>query len=118
MDLYALDVIMRDLTPHQIKILEVLYNANGGWLSRAETARELGKKRMTPYDIKCLSLLSDKQLIVTSTRPSTAPGSDFAYIYMMDDDIAQLLYEWARLRDKLGRVQSKQREPLNLLSGD
>lgn len=115
MDLFSLDALVRDLTPHQLKILQAIYNSNGIWLSRSETARALGKKRLTPYDITCLDRLAADGLIQTSTRPSKAPGSDFAYIYNMSDDVAQLLYEWANLRAKLAR--GGQRDPLDL-TGD
>jgi hypothetical protein len=112
MELQELDARMRELTPHQLKIVEALYHANGEWLTRIQVARALGKKRLTPYDIDCLKQLSDMGIANMSTQPTTAPGSDFAYIYNMGDDVAQLLQQWAQQKE--ANEQARKRKPLNL----
>lgn len=116
MDVYQLDTQLKNLTPHQRKILQLLYDANGEWLTRATIAKRLGKKRLTPYDINCLTMLSQKNILEESTQPTTAPGSDFAYIYTMPDNIAELLQQWSEMRNELdNEAQSKKpRKPINL----
>ena len=54
MDGYEIDIHMRDLTPHQTRILEALYNAGEVWLTRAQIAKAIDKRRLTPYDINIL----------------------------------------------------------------
>lgn len=115
MDVYELDEHMRELTPHQLKIIEALYNANGEWLTRIQVARAIGKKRLTPYDINCLKLLTEKELIDTSTQPTNAPGSDFAYIYSMGDEVAFVLQEWTKIREQIREEQARKRKPINLV---
>ena len=78
MDVYELDAHLKKLTPHRMKLVQAIYESEGVWLTRAMVARSIGKKRLTPYDINCLEQLSDMDIIVTSKRPTTAPGSDFA----------------------------------------
>jgi hypothetical protein len=112
MNLHEIDQHVQDLTPHQLKILQVVYAAGNAWVTRANVARALGKRRLTPYDIDCLTMLSERALIEQSTRPTSAPGSDFAYIYHMTDDIAGLLQKWADLQDQ--QVQHRQRKSINL----
>jgi len=120
MDVYQLDTYLRNLTPHQLKIIQVLYDAEGEWLTRAMVAKRLGKKRLTPYDINCLTMLSEKNIFKLSTQPTTAPGSDFAYIYTMSDDIAELIQEWSQVKDQLQNENNskKSRKPLNLVDED
>ncbi len=116
MNLYELDASLRDFTAHQFKILEVLYNAGGQWLTRIQLARALSKQRLTPYDINCLKMMTDRGLIHTSTQPTSAPGSDFAYIYSMSDDIAYLLQDWAEIREQMRAEIARKRPPLQLVS--
>lgn len=116
MDVYELDASLRDFTPHQFKILEVLYNAGGQWLTRIQLARALNKQRLTPYDINCLKMMTERSLIHTSTQPTSAPGSDFAYIYSMSDDIAYLLQDWAEIRQQMRAEMARKRPPLHLAS--
>jgi hypothetical protein len=112
MDVIQLDAILQTLTPHQIHLIQALYSAGGKWLTRSRLARAINKKRLTPYDINCLAMLDEKGIIVQSTRPTNAPGSDFAYIYCMTEDIAVLLQAWADYRDQVYRSQ---RPPLPVL---
>lgn len=112
MNLQELDSHLQGLTPHQLKLLQAVYNAGDEWLTRAQTARAIGKRRLTPYDIDCLRLLSDKHIIEIGTRPTNAPGSDFAYVYHMPDDIALLLQEWSEQREQ--ELRQQRRKPINL----
>lgn len=112
MNLQQMDTIMQQLTAHQRKIAQVVYDGGGQWLARAQVARALGKKRLTPYDINCLKLLTEKHIIQMDTRPTTAPGSDFAYIYHMSDDVANVLQQWADAQSASDALP--QRKPINL----
>lgn len=114
MDLQELDAQMQVLTSHQLKILQAVYNSGGTWLTRSKLAKALGKKRLTPYDIDCLKMLTDKHLIETSTQPTTAPGSDFAYIYNMPNDVAEVLQEWSDMRES--ETNEQQRKPINIVN--
>lgn len=120
MDVYQLDAYIKKLTPHQRKILQIMYDANGEWLTRAMVAKRLDKRRLTPYDINCLTMLSDKKILKTETQPTTAPGSDFAYIYTMPDEVAEVLQQWSEIRDELhtDTNQKKPRKPINLSDDD
>jgi len=120
MDVYQLDVYLQKLTPHQRKILQLMYDANGEWLTRAMVAKRLEKRRLTPYDINCLTMLSNKGILEADTQPTTAPGSDFAYIYTMLDNVAEALQQWSEMRDELNTqdAQKKQRKPINLMDDE
>jgi len=113
MDFAELDAHLQSLTAHQLKIVQTVYNAGGSWLTRSKVAKALGKRRLTPYDIDCLKKLTDIDLIETSTQPTTAPGSEFAYIYHMCDDVAVLLQEWSERREQ--ETQDQSRKPINLV---
>ena len=117
MDAYEVDTHMRELTPHQVKILESLYNAGAVWLTRAQIARAIDKRRLTPYDINILRMLTERGLIEMSTQPTDAPGSDFAYIYRMPDETAFAIQQWTELREQIQQEEQikKMRRPLNLL---
>jgi len=117
MDVYQLDAYLGNLTPHQFKIMQVMYDAGDEWLSRAMIAKRLKKRRLTPYDINCLTMLSEKNILEISTKPTTAPGSDFAYIYKMPDEIAHLIQQWTEIRDQnqSNNDEKKPRKPINLL---
>ncbi len=112
MNIHELDAHMEASTPHQLKIIQAIYDAGSTWLTRSKVAKALGKRRLTPYDIECLTILSDKCLIETSTQPTTAPGSDFAYIYHMPDDVARLLQKWSETHETTQGNQ--QRKPINI----
>lgn len=120
MDAYQLETYLQNLTPHQFKIMQVMYDAGSEWLTRAMVAKRLGKKRLTPYDINCLAMLSEKNILETSTQPTTAPGSDFAYIYTMPDEIAEAIQEWSEMRNQNqgGNNPKKARKPIDLSGSD
>lgn len=116
MDVYELDEILRDMTPHRLKIIQAIYNGDGEWMTRSQVARALGKRRLTPYDISCLQMLTDKSIIVTSTRPTTAPGSDFAYIYNMPEAIVELIQEWSEMKKAHPQSRVSRRKPVDLVN--
>lgn len=113
MDVHELDAHMQELTPHQLKIVQAVYDGGGNWLTRSKVAKSLGKRRLTPYDIDCLAMLTDKGIVTMSTQPTTAPGSDFAYIYHMPDPIAVVLQEWSDMQEHIS--QERQRRPINIV---
>ena len=113
MDIQAIDQQLKQLTRHQLKILQAVYDAGEAWLTRSQLARSLGKKRLTPYDIDCLQLLTEQGLIATSTQPTTAPGSDFAYIYHMPEHVANGLQAWAEVNQR-NEDDAPKRKPINL----
>lgn len=114
MDLQEIDAHMQELTPHQLKIVQAVYDGGGKWLTRSKVARALGKRRLTPYDINCLKMLTDMGIVETSTQPTSAPGSDFAYVYHMRDDVADTLVLWSDMREN--HPQYRERRPINLVS--
>ncbi|XWX05667.1 hypothetical protein VZO05_16025 (plasmid) [Aggregatilineales bacterium SYSU G02658] len=67
-------------------------------MTRARVAKALGKRRLTPYDINCLRMLAERRLIEEGTQETNAPGSDFAYVYHMPDEIALLVQQWSERR--------------------
>lgn len=113
MDVHELDAHLQALTPHQLKIVQAIYDGGGTWMTRTKVAKALKKRRLTPYDINCLAMLTEKGIIETRTQPTTAPGSDFAYIYNMPDHIAELLQKWSESRQT--STQTSRRKPINLL---
>ena len=114
MDLREIDEHIQELTPHQLKIIQAVYDGSGDWMTRAKVAKALGKKRLTPYDINCLKMLAEKGIVIESTQPTTAPGSDFAYVYHMTDEIATMLQAWSEMRER--EAKERQRKPINLSS--
>jgi hypothetical protein len=114
MDISELDAHIQSMTAHQLNIIQVMYDSEGDWLTRSKFARQLGKKRLTPYDITCLKMLTEMGIIETSTRPTTAPGSEFAYIYCMLDEQAEALQEWFEWREKNNQI--RRRKPLDIIS--
>jgi hypothetical protein len=112
MDFEALDAHLQKLTPHQIKIIQVLYDSGNTWLTRSKVAKGLGKRRLTPYDINCLTMLSEAGILESATQPTTAPGSDFAFIYHMPDAVADALQSWSDEREKAEKT--KQRKAIKL----
>lgn len=119
MNIDQFDTHLQKLTPHQFKILQLLYDANGEWLTRAKIAKWLGKRRLTPYDINCLIALAEQNILAESTQPTTAPGSDFAYIYAMPDEVADLLAEWSEHQQLTNPSPKKApRKPINLTGYD
>jgi hypothetical protein len=112
MNVADLDTHLQKLTPHQTKIIQVLYDSGNTWLTRSKVAKGLGKRRLTPYDINCLTMLSEAGILECSTQETTAPGSDFAYIYHMPDDVAEALQSWAEQREQ--QAKAKRRKPIKL----
>jgi DNA-binding response OmpR family regulator len=51
------------LTNHQWKLLEVLIKADSQWVTRRQIATAIGKRRLIPYDIGCLKMLQEKELV-------------------------------------------------------
>lgn len=47
------------LTPHARKLLHALREYENLWLSRSEIAENIGKNRLTPYDIQLLESFAD-----------------------------------------------------------
>ncbi len=113
MEFHDLDRYMQEMTPHQMKIIQVIYDAGENWLTRSKVAKALGKRRLTPYDINCLQMLADNKIIDASTQPTTAPGSDFAYIYHMSDEVATSLQKWSESQNN--RTETSQRKPINIV---
>lgn len=52
------------LTEHTQKIYHAILQQPDQWLTRAQIARLIGKKRLTPYDIALLDWLVDAEMIV------------------------------------------------------
>ncbi|MBZ0301750.1 MAG: hypothetical protein K8J31_18530 [Anaerolineae bacterium] len=68
------------ITDQALKILEVLQNKPGQWLKRKEIALDLGKRRLTPYDIELLQRLCDEGMAEIGKRPNPTPiGYEYAY---------------------------------------
>lgn len=116
MNLSEIDAHMQELTPHQLKIVEAVYHGGEAWMTRSKVARALDKRRLTPYDIDCLKMLTERGIIETSTQPTKAPGSDFAYVYHMTDTVASTLVEWSDKREE--NTKKSQRKPINLVNED
>ena len=114
MDIQEIDGYLQELTPHQLKIVQAVYDGGGRWMTRAKVAHALGKRRLTPYDINCLKMLTDMGIVEASTQPTTAPGSDFAYVYLMPDAVAYILQEWSEMREQ--ETRERQRKPINLVT--
>ncbi|GEM_PF-1080362 len=118
MTILEMDSHLSDLTPHQLKILQSVYDAGRRWLTRANVAKALGKRRLTPYDINCLKMLAERGVIAESTQDTSAPGSDFAYVYNMPEHTATLLQEWWEQRELMIRQTATanfQRKPIRLV---
>lgn len=117
MDLYEISTHMKEMTTHQLRVVQIMYDGGNKWQTRAKVAKALGKRRLTPYDINCLEMLADKEIIEKGTQDTTAPGSDFAYVYHMTDQIAVLIQQWAEMREQQLRaafVPEPQRPPVKL----
>jgi hypothetical protein len=68
-----------DLTGHAYKLLEVLKDAEGKWLTRAEIAEAIHKRRLTPHDVDLLQRLSDAELVEIDAREFPGP---IGYMFM------------------------------------
>lgn len=68
------------LTNHQWKLLEVLIKVNGDWITRRKIAGEIGKRRLIPYDMSCLQVLEEKQLVdIQHVQDNTPIGYQVMY---------------------------------------
>ena len=63
-------------------------------------------------------MLTERGIILTDTQPTTAPGSDFAYIHNMPDEVAEVLAEWSEVRDQIrpDGTLAKPRKKIDLIS--
>jgi hypothetical protein len=111
MDVLEFDEFMATFTRHQLRLLEAVYKVGEQWITRTQIARTIQRKRIGPYDIACLRLLVEKELIIESTKPTHLAGSEFAYIYMMPEAVAEMVQRWAEYRDQQ-RVEVKPRKPI------
>jgi hypothetical protein len=119
MNIKEISAHLETLTQHQLRVLQIVYDGGGKWLTRANLAKALGKRRLTPYDINCLKMLSDMGIIVEGTQETNAPGSDFAYVYNMTDGVALLIQQWADLRQneiQKNYVPETYRPPVRLVA--
>jgi hypothetical protein len=68
------------LTNHQWKLMEVLIKADSEWVTRRHIAREIGKRRLIPYDIGCLKLLEENALVnIAKVQDNTPIGYQVVY---------------------------------------
>jgi hypothetical protein len=73
------------ITEHALKLLEVLQQQDGQWMTRRAIAEGLGKRRLTPYDIELLQRLCDERLAEIGKRPNPTPiGYEYAYRAVLD----------------------------------
>jgi hypothetical protein len=68
------------LTEQAQKLLEILRETRIPWMNRKDIAKTLGKRRLTPYDIALLELLSERGLVEIKSRPNGTPiGYEWVY---------------------------------------
>jgi hypothetical protein len=53
------------ITDHAQKILSAIAQRRNQWLTRAQVAQAIGKRRLTPYDVTLLDFLTDSGHIQT-----------------------------------------------------
>jgi hypothetical protein len=71
---------VNELTNHQWKLLEVLIKANATWVTRRQIAQTIGKRRLIPYDIDCLQMLEDRELVnIQKVQDDTPIGYQVVY---------------------------------------
>lgn len=71
---------VNQLTNHQWKLLEVLIKASNQWVSRRQIAQAIGKRRLIPYDIGCLQMLEERQLVnIRHVHDDTPIGYQVVY---------------------------------------
>ena len=64
---------VEQLTNHQWKLLEVLIKADAEWVTRRQIAKVIGKRRLIPYDIGCLKMLEENDLIEIARIDDNTP---------------------------------------------
>jgi hypothetical protein len=68
------------LTNHQWKLMEVLIKAESEWVTRRHIATTIGKRRLIPYDIGCLKMLEEQELIdIARVQDNTPIGYQVVY---------------------------------------
>jgi len=71
---------VNELTNHQWKLLEVLIKENDDWVNRRRIAQIIGKRRLIPYDIDCLLLLEERELVdIRKVQDDTPIGYQVVY---------------------------------------
>jgi hypothetical protein len=86
------------LTNHQWKLLEVLIKSNTQWVSRRHIAHAIGKRRLIPYDIDCLQMLEERNLIhIERVHDDTPIG--YQVVYRASDDTLAALEQINRLKE-------------------
>lgn len=67
------------LTPQGQQLLDVL-RVEGGWVNRADLAKQIGKKALNKWDLVLLSKLADANLIEVQQVPRHGPiGYEWQY---------------------------------------
>jgi hypothetical protein len=62
------------------RLLNVLKDAAGDWLTRSEIARMLEKRKLSAYDIAMLEILQEKGQVEIQHRDNRTPiGYEFVY---------------------------------------
>lgn len=78
------------LTNHQWKLLEVLIKAGGEWVTRRHIANTIGKRRLIPYDIGCLQLLEERELVdIEHVHDDTPIG--YQVVYRISESVLEAL---------------------------
>jgi hypothetical protein len=116
LDVNSFNERLKTLSPHRIRLLEVVYNFEDHWASRAEIAFALGKQRLTIYDQSGLNELAEEGLLEMNKRPMSSPLTEFAYLYRVPDSIADVMQAWADWRERTGTfVELQKRRPLRIM---
>lgn len=62
------------------RLLNVLKDSQGEWLTRSSIARALEKRKLSPYDIAMLEVLQERGLVEIQHRDNRTPiGYEFVY---------------------------------------
>ena len=62
------------------RLLNVLKDSQGEWLTRSSIARALEKRKLSPYDIAMLEVLHERGLVEIRHRDNRTPiGYEFVY---------------------------------------
>lgn len=86
------------LTNHQWKLLEVIIGANG-WLKRRHIANQIGKRRLIPYDIDCLKILEELELIYIRQIQDPTPIG-YQVVYRVSDKTLEALEQIQAVRQQ------------------
>lgn len=89
---------VNELTNHQWKLLEVLIKSNATWVSRRQIAQAIGKRRLIPYDIDCLQLLEERELVdIQRVHDDTPIG--YQVVYKASDQTLAALDQINRIKE-------------------